>query len=134
VLVGAAGVACTDTDVDLVIGVAGCVCVLVTVCAVGGAVLVSVLVFPGPVMLETALLASLTALEATLLADPDPQALSSAVTPPSASIPSTNETRRAEAIASDLRAGGDLAQWGRAGVRRPAHTTVGRRDATLWVI
>jgi hypothetical protein len=73
------------TEVELVIDVVepGFVAVLVTVCVPAGAVTVWLFPVTAAAALETARVACFAALDAALLADPDPQPLSSAAARPS---------------------------------------------------
>jgi hypothetical protein len=88
---GVVFVTCAFTVVDFVIDVVAAG--FVAVCA--GAVPLAdwVLLVSSPVALETAPVAAFAALDAALLADPDPQPLTSAVATPSASATTTIGTR-----------------------------------------
>jgi len=84
-------VSCALTEVEFVIDVVADG--FVTVCVTAVPLADWVLLFSSPVALETAPVAAFAALDAALLADPDPHPLSSAVTRPSASVATTIDTR-----------------------------------------
>ena len=86
-MAGVVCVTCTFTEVDFVTDVVAAGFVAVWVSAVPLADLV--LLVSSPAALETAPVAAFAALDAALLADPDPQPLSSAVAIPSASAATT---------------------------------------------
>ena len=78
---------------------AGCVAVLVTVCA-PAVLLTDEDLAPAPVVaLEIAPFASLAALDAALVAEPDPQPARTVVAPPSASAAKTSDMRTVDVIA-----------------------------------